>query len=57
MHLARALLGLREGRNQSLWQSRAFVASTLLTKGSGDGEFPKFNGGRDTQSLIQAAKV
>ena len=30
---------------------------TLLTKGSGDGEFPKFNGGRDTQSLIQAAKV
>jgi thiol-disulfide isomerase/thioredoxin len=30
---------------------------TLLTKGTGEGEFPKFNGGRDTQSLIQAAKV
>jgi protein disulfide-isomerase A6 len=28
---------------------------TLLTTGSGEGEFPKFTGGRDVQSLIQAA--
>lgn len=30
---------------------------TLLTTGSGEGEFPKFTGGRDVQSLIQAATV
>jgi thiol-disulfide isomerase/thioredoxin len=30
---------------------------TLLLKGSGTGEFPKYNGGRDAQSLIQAATI
>jgi thiol-disulfide isomerase/thioredoxin len=30
---------------------------TLLTTGTGEGEFPKFSGGRDLQSLIQASTV
>jgi thiol-disulfide isomerase/thioredoxin len=30
---------------------------TLLLKGTGSGEYPKYSGGRDAQSLIQAATV
>jgi thiol-disulfide isomerase/thioredoxin len=30
---------------------------TLLLKGSGSGEYPKYTGGRDAQSLIQAASI
>jgi len=30
---------------------------TLLLKGTGSGEYPKYSGGRDAQSLIQVATV
>lgn len=30
---------------------------TVLLKGTGEGEYPKYNGGRDTASLITASKV
>jgi thiol-disulfide isomerase/thioredoxin len=46
------------GKDPKFMQEQAIRGfPTLLTTGTGEGEFPKFQGGRDVQSLIQAATV